>query len=152
MKSADGLLGAINAIQADAGEHRFGNRAVDHGACVELFENFTAGIAKFEGVECGSLWRGLGNAGLSGITSVESGVGGRGVVGVNPGLVVFVKFIDSEGDDPVSLAEGDELPIVRDVRGLETLFSVGAAPFPGGKGSEGETEKGNDRDFTHIVL
>ena len=131
------------AVQANAGEHHFGNRTFDEFAFPQLGDDLLAGVAEFEGVEGGTLRGGFVRAG-----AFFAGSFGDGVVGAEPFLVVGVKLGDGKGEDASFASEGDQFAIVRDVAGLECFIAGGA--FPGSGGEEGRGgKKENEEQEAH---
>lgn len=137
VESADGLFGAVDAVEAGAGEHGLGGFAIDCGAVFQLLEDFGSAVAEFEVGESGAFWRGGG---------VGGGRFGGGVVFEDPGLIVRMKFLDGEGDDASVFPEGDDLAVVGDVVGLEALGAGLITPWAGFCEEKREREDGkNDR-------
>ena len=114
MKSADGLLGPINAIEANPGQHDLRDGAVDVWTGVEFFEDDVPSVPKFEGVE-GSAF---GNFEFSGFRDL----GGR-VISLQPFLIFRMKFFDGEGENAAFATQGHEFSVIGNVVGFEAAGS-----------------------------
>jgi len=124
VETANRLSCAEAPIESDSGEHDFRESAFDKFTGEELFGDLGVGVTKFQGVESGTFWGWIGGRVGVGVSLFLFGRWGFwGMICFNPLLIVGVEFLDGEGEDASSFAQGDLFSIVRDVRSFKRFIS-----------------------------